>query len=93
MRDSIGNKIVAGQFLYWKPAGIIVRVVKVQEGGLSMVGAGGQPRGTTPPVLTVEIDFPIEIPQGKERNEPALDTFLRIVDPRQEALIDKAITQ
>lgn len=93
MRDSIGNKIAVNQFLYWKPAGLIVRVTKVTDGGLSMVGASGHPHGVTPPMLTVEIEFPVEMPQGKERNEPALDTFVRIVDPRAEALMEKVMTQ
>ena len=89
VRDSIGNKIVVGQFLYWKPTGMIVRVTKVSDGGLSM----GVSKQLTPASLTVEIEFPIEMEKGAKSDEPVLGNFIRIVDPRAEELLASAMTQ
>jgi len=89
MRDAIGNKILEGNLLHWvlpqNLRAVIVRAIRVHDGGLSIPGAGNQ---TTPPILTLQIDVPIDGTQ--QGREPQVGDFIRIVDPKSEMLLEQA---
>lgn len=90
MKDAIGNKVNKGDMIAWAiPEGlrqVIAVVGQVSDGGLSM----GSTKEVSQPSVTIVIDIPITgVEPGRE---PQLHEFMRVVDPRQEAII-KGMTQ
>ena len=83
MLDAIGNKIVKGQYLYWKGKDVIVRVVDINEA--TVFGSD------TMPTLTVIAQIPVggTVP-GKET---MVADFIRVVDPTSEARLDAAMME
>ena len=86
MKDAIGGTIREGHLLYWLKISAPVKVVGVSEGGLSI----GNSKEVTPPKLMVELEIGINLPPNAPPGfEPMLSEFLHVVDPKQEALLDK----
>lgn len=87
MRDKLGSRITEGNLLHWQlprdiiEGGLIFFVVRVSEPKLAV--AGGDPPS---PMLSLQLDIPISVERGKEAT---LAQFMRVVDPRQEAAIEK----
>jgi len=90
MRDLIGNRIEEGNLLWWQKLGTAVKVLRVTDGGLSLVGANGD-RTPTPAMLTVELSFPIDVSKLPPGAEPQLGEFLRVVDPKSADILDRAM--
>ncbi len=93
MRDAIGNRIHEGSLLWMQHWGVVARVSKLHEGGLSVVGADRNERSVTPPVLTLEIDMPLDARQITPGVEPQLQGILCIIDPRAERVVDGMLRQ
>jgi len=89
VKDMIGNKIQEGSLVLWKEKGLIFRVVKASDGGLSVVGASG--KGTTPPIIVLQITLPVSV--ENPRLEPVLTDFLCALDPQQQAAVEIMIKQ
>ena len=89
MRDMIGNKLEEGVLVFWLSKGVTAVVKRIDPGGLSVVGAGGERQ--TPPTLTLEINIPVSMGDLPRGAEPAISDFLRVVDPRQQAILERAL--
>jgi len=86
MKDAIGNKLAQGNMVAWSiPDGLrhlIAVVARVSDGGLSM----GSTDQVSQPSLTIVIDIPVT--GTKPGHEATLSEFMRVVDPRGEAIIE-----
>ena len=90
MRDMLGNTIAEGNLLWWKQLGVVVKVLRVTDGGLSLVDKGDT--RPSPAVLTVELSFPVDVSKLPPGAEAQLGEFIRTVDPKQEAMLDQALS-
>jgi hypothetical protein len=91
MRDSIGNQLREGALVWMQEWACVARVAKIHDGGLSVVGHGKH--DVTPPVLTIQVDIPLDpkmIPPG---GEISLTGIMCLVDPRHTAAIEGMIKQ
>ena len=86
MRDRTGNRIEEGHLLYWKHMDAIVKVTRVVDGGIALGGNGEM----SPAVLSVELSFPVDVSKLRGE-EPQLGDFIRVVDPKQESMLDRAM--
>ena len=71
--------------------GCVAKVTRVSDGGLAVVSGDG--RGVSPPVLILEIAIPMEgnnIPKGQELTVPGM---FCVVNPAQDAMLDKMMRQ
>lgn len=86
MRDQLGNKITEGNLVHWRfpkeiaEGGLIFRVVRASEPKLAVIGEPPTPS------ITLLVDIPLTVERGRE---VMLDGFLRVVDPTQEAALEK----
>lgn len=92
MRDGLGNKLEEGQLLYWQKLGTTVRVLRVNENRIQSIG-GSPP---LPQSIAVELIIGVPAPQDQHgkpdpNHEPVLTEFLRVVDPQQERMLERAI--
>ena len=87
MRDMLGNRLEAGNVVYWKEKDIIVQVLDVIEPKLTVPGQPPQ----QPAIL---LKFAIGVNPSREAGpveDVMIPTLLRVVDPTAEALLDKAL--
>lgn len=91
MRDAIGNKLNEGALVWMQEWHCVARISKIHEGGLSVVGGGRH--DVTPPVLTIQVDIPLDSKMIPPGGEAALSGIMCLVDPRHTAAIEKLVTQ
>lgn len=84
MRDAVGNSITKGFLLWWKEKGLMVHVTEVHESA-RVVGSDA--------VAMLMVQVAIPIGGVKPGDEPTLFDFIRVMDPRQEKLLDAALTE
>lgn len=89
MKDAIGNKITEGSLVYWKSKDLALIAVKVDEGGLSVVGSDGPRR--TPPLLVLQLTLPVNVERGV--TDPLLGDFLVLVNPNATKAIEGMMKQ
>lgn len=79
MKDAIGNVIERNQTLYWKPKEITAQVIDVVE----PVIAGNM----EPPMLTIAIRIPINVPPEMRNrlSDIGLEDFIVVKDPMEAA--------
>ena len=89
MRDALGNELLVGRLVQWHlpddlaQRGPILRVVDVNEGGVET------PNGETTPTITLQMQLPIQRPE--RGGEIVLTDFLCILDPHQQAALERAM--
>lgn len=91
MRDSIGNRLEQGNLVWLQSLGMFARVVKAHDGGLSIVDH--KRNAVSQPLLTIEIDLPLNTKDLPPGAEPQAMGVIRIVDPRAESLLDNTLKQ
>jgi hypothetical protein len=91
VRDAIGNRLVEGSVLFMQKWGVVARVTKIHDGGLSIVGARGDSQGVTPPVITITIDIPLDNSKLPLGQEASLDGILCVRDPKSEVIMDSLL--
>jgi len=91
MRDALGNKIKEGALLWMLSWGVVAKVTRVEDGGLSIVGPKGG--GITPPVLTVSVDLPMDTSKLGRGEEPWSGSIICVIDPRLEGAVEAMLKQ
>lgn len=81
MRDSIGNKLAEGQFIYWIPKQMMCKIARVEESTLEV-------RKTTAK-LVLEVMLEGEVAHANV--EAQIPGVIRVVSPEQEEMLNKAM--
>lgn len=87
MRDSLGNKLSAGQYVYWKSKDLVMQVVNVIEPKIEVMG---QPK--QPPAVVLQLVIPVNLDRQAGRMEDiGLADFMRVVDPASETALESIL--
>jgi hypothetical protein len=85
MRDALGNKISEGSLLFLKQWGLVGKVIRVVEGGLSI---GDE---IMAPGLTIQIDLPLQAEGLPSGQEPQVAGVVCVVNPQSEMVVERLL--
>jgi hypothetical protein len=82
MRDLPGNALKEGHLVYWRSKGLICKVLKVIEPVIDQSAL---------PTLVLEVGVPLLDWDKRRGGEPEANDFIRLVDPAQEAALNRIL--
>lgn len=92
MRDAVGNKLQDGQMVFWKPAGLVAKVVSTYDGMLQLHSKNGEV-GRRPASITLQVVLPIPPQTPRMGHEAVLAELIRVVDPGAEAALGQLMEE